>query len=616
MKRGIPIIVALMLISSASALIVDHSSALNFDSIDYSDLKLARENLHIVYIHTSYGTHITSGMKAIASKYGTSHAYANADNKNFLDFDDENANFGECDDLSQCDIDSNNNGYADWYKLTVDYLDYNPNTNVVLWSWDSISGHNAQLYLDTMEKMITDYPKIIFIFTTGHAQGQGEDLTRNNVHYNNELIRTHIASNNRILFDFADIESYDPDGNYYWNLSMQENLDYTGGNWAEDWIASNSESEIADLAGRVTSCDHSDSEPEMKINCALKGLAAWSLWTEVAKIIDKIEGLTCIEDWDCGVWGICIDNFESRACNDLNSCGTEIVKPTESQSCVVTQDNSTEIDSEANETIADENATAEEESDVEVIEKEDINKISLVSSNGKINFKEDVIMSDTTSIAGKVIIKHNKIYINSDALPEFNVSARLELNNITFKNPRILRNGQACPESICTLIEYNDGKLIFDVTSFSEYSSDETPVCGDDICHKEETCELCAVDCGECYQTFSNRNDSDSGSKERTEAYLTEKKGVTAIIIVFILIIFFSCILIIVKLIQQIKKRKKKIMSSGESKFEMPKLLEKTKEQKKSEKPKGSSKKINAKVQKTPAQSKESKKTGKPSTSK
>ena len=57
-----------------------------------------------------------------------------------------------------------------------------------------------------------------------------------------------------------------------------------------------------------------------------------------------------------------------------------------------------------------------------------------------------------------------------------NKSAILKLYNLTFSDPRILRNGEACPNSICTKISYSGGTLTFNVTQFSEYSSEEIPV--------------------------------------------------------------------------------------------------------------------------------------------
>ncbi|RLG12597.1 hypothetical protein DRN73_01930 [Candidatus Pacearchaeota archaeon] len=44
-------------------------------------------------------------------------------------------------------------------------------------------------------------------------------------------------------------------------------------------------------------------------------------------------GSTCIENWSCSNWSICINNLQSRTCNDLNNCGTIKNKPNETQNC-------------------------------------------------------------------------------------------------------------------------------------------------------------------------------------------------------------------------------------------------------------------------------------------
>jgi len=41
----------------------------------------------------------------------------------------------------------------------------------------------------------------------------------------------------------------------------------------------------------------------------------------------------CIEDWVCTEWGSCISSLQTRICSDNNACGTELSKPSESQSC-------------------------------------------------------------------------------------------------------------------------------------------------------------------------------------------------------------------------------------------------------------------------------------------
>ncbi len=139
-----------------------------------------------------------------------------------------------------------------------------------------------------MEILIAQYPSRKFVFMTGHAEGQGLDNHLNSVHYNNLLIRQHCATHDRILFDFADIESYNPDGTYFWDKDMYDNLNYTGGNWAVEWIAANPTHELTKLTTGTTGysgcsgCAHSDDPTQANLNCVLKGRAVWWLWARLA----------------------------------------------------------------------------------------------------------------------------------------------------------------------------------------------------------------------------------------------------------------------------------------------------------------------------------------------
>jgi hypothetical protein len=194
----------------------------------------ARDTLHVVYQHTSHGSQLITGMNALESfpafadgrfAWDDSGAAAGA-----LDLDD-NGIPADAPDLSQGDW-VNDDGDTPWVVGTRALLDNpaNAHVNVVMWSWCSIDGHDATRYVENMEKLVAEYPDVTFVFMTGHAQGQGETLEENNVHYNNELIRRHCRENGRWLFDFADVESYDPSGTYFWDRDMQDNLDYDGEN--------------------------------------------------------------------------------------------------------------------------------------------------------------------------------------------------------------------------------------------------------------------------------------------------------------------------------------------------------------------------------------------------
>jgi len=270
-------------------MLIDHTCT-DLNAVPGPWVTQAAADLHIAYNHTSHGSHIISGMNALESfpAYGGTYEWSD-DGSAGLDLDDGGIPCG-VPDLSQGDF-IDGNGVTPWVTCTRDFLDLpaNDHINVIMWSWCSIDGHDAQRYVDNMEILVSEYPGVHFIFMTGHAQGQGEDLDPGSVHYNNELIRQHCRNNRGILFDFADIEAYDPDRAYYWDLNLWDNLDYDGGNWAQEWITANPGSELDQLTtgDGVTgydgcdSCLHSAWPSEAKLNCVLKGRAAWWMYARL-----------------------------------------------------------------------------------------------------------------------------------------------------------------------------------------------------------------------------------------------------------------------------------------------------------------------------------------------
>jgi len=140
------------------------------------------------------------------------------------------------------------------------------------WTWcgqaGSYSETRIQEYLDTMAQFEADYPGMRFILMTGHTNGGGTTLARNN-----GMIRQFAIDNNLVLFDFADIETYDPlGGGPYDNNS--------GGTctWCVDFCAAHPEY-CTDLP---SGCGHSDDHPEDTLFCKLKGNAFWWMMARLA----------------------------------------------------------------------------------------------------------------------------------------------------------------------------------------------------------------------------------------------------------------------------------------------------------------------------------------------
>lgn len=99
---------------------------------------------------------------------------------------------------------------------------------------------------------------------------------------------------------------------------------------------------------------------------------------------------------------------------------------------------------------------------------------------GKIIFQKSVDLTQNSKngvvdVDNNVNISNNKIEINTDELTSLENPAVLYLYNLSFNNPRIMRNGGVCSDSICQKINYSSGTLVFSVTGFTAYRAEETP---------------------------------------------------------------------------------------------------------------------------------------------
>ena len=129
-----------------------------------------------------------------------------------------------------------------------------------------------------MTALEAGYPGVKFVYMTGHLDGGGPS---GNLHLRNAQIRQHCLKNNKPLYDFADIESYDPDGSVdYMQLAANDNCDYDSdgdgsreSNWAMDWQDAHTEG----VDWYDVSAAHSQ-----PLNGNLKAYAAWWLFARLA----------------------------------------------------------------------------------------------------------------------------------------------------------------------------------------------------------------------------------------------------------------------------------------------------------------------------------------------
>jgi predicted outer membrane repeat protein len=216
----------------------------------------ARNLIRIYYEHTSHGSQIITGLEVIQTNLGSPYIFNYSGSGGALSIHDIwNGDLGH-------------NGDLTWESTTRNILNQPGNTrNMVMWSWcGGVSDNSAggiNTYLNAMNQLEKDYPGVTFIYMTGHLDGTGET---GNLHVRNNQIRNYCTSNNKILFDFADIESFDPDSNYFLDQNANDECYYDSGNWAKEWCAANSGSELC------STCECAHSQP---LNCNLKGRAFW-----------------------------------------------------------------------------------------------------------------------------------------------------------------------------------------------------------------------------------------------------------------------------------------------------------------------------------------------------
>lgn len=264
---------------AAGAVIVDHRHT-DLTRVPSEWIDQARAQLRVTYGHTSHGSQLVTGIMASRGEEGSAYYFTYStygyDASVFLN----DYGIPGADDLGS----PNRTAWATATRTLLNSAG-GCNRNVVIWSWcgeADTSAEDIQLYLDQMNQLEADFPSVKFVYMTGHLVGTG---AAGNLNLRNQQIRDYCLTHDKALFDFADIESYDPDGlTNYMALSAADSCDYDSNgdgsldrNWASDWLAANPSSPLAQLVSACDECAHSE-----KLNCILKGRALWWLMARLA----------------------------------------------------------------------------------------------------------------------------------------------------------------------------------------------------------------------------------------------------------------------------------------------------------------------------------------------
>jgi hypothetical protein len=265
---------------NTDAIIINHSCT-KLTAIPSTWIDQAKQKLHIAYGTTSHGSQLVTGMDGLItwSSGGPQYAYNFGGSGGALDLRAYVGNFGGLGIANGLEYDANESvDYTAWERATRAYLATNPGVNVIMWAWcwGANSGlENMQQYCRLMSDLERDFPNIRFVYMTGRTNGYPSEMPD---YDDNKYIRDYCLANNKILYDFYDIECYDPSGSYFGDKGCNDACDYDSNgdgvrdrNWAVDWQNAH--------PGQWYDCASEHSQP---LNANLKAYAAWSLWARLA----------------------------------------------------------------------------------------------------------------------------------------------------------------------------------------------------------------------------------------------------------------------------------------------------------------------------------------------
>ena len=293
LRRGTVLVITIVLTLFAAsvcaaqgALIIDHTCT-DITQIPESAINQAKSSLHIAYGHTSHGSQVTEGMTGLVGFANGGGLGLSLPTDIFVWND---GGTGGALDLEDFAMPGDLDDYPEWVDNTRGYLGppdsltgrgtSQPDVNVVMWAWCSAlddkynAGTLESEYLIPMSQLEADYPGVVFVYQTGHLNlGKYAATTAGN-----QLIRDYCINNDKVLYDFADIESWDPDSVFY--EFAEDNCDYYAsvsgpllGNWATEWQGTHTEN--VDWY----TCVAPHTEP---LNANQKAYAAWWMWTRLS----------------------------------------------------------------------------------------------------------------------------------------------------------------------------------------------------------------------------------------------------------------------------------------------------------------------------------------------
>ncbi len=287
-----------------SQIIADHWAVQEFEQIPDEWIEKAKE-LTVHYGHTSHGSQILAGLYWIEEnidpiKYKVSIGNRNGSRTPDLPPLTNPISLRIWEEGLWPDTNSDHLGY--WLgDAAVEGTSNILNTGIFDisgWSWcGQVSLKEwsyIQDYLNALSSFEAQFPDVKIFYMTGHNIEPGppnyQQIAWDRLHANNAGIKNHCIENSGIMFDFADIESHDPDGNYY------PDEDGTG-LWCEEWLADHP-NEYQNLPPRSESGCGAGCGISAHAHGLISAIKAKAFWWMMARIAgwEGVERLSIEED--------------------------------------------------------------------------------------------------------------------------------------------------------------------------------------------------------------------------------------------------------------------------------------------------------------------------------
>lgn len=203
--RALLPVVALVPLTFGS-IVIDHTCT-SIENIPGVWIDLVQSDIDSHYAHTSHGSQLTWGLSFVLQEdpeyaYLVGSSYLPSSSSAYCVFDgQENGTYITPELYWESDA---------GIQLTRNVLNNNPSISTSMWGWCSQCDYYSQAqienYLNVMSQLESEFPDVTFVYFTGNAQAEG--ASGNARHQRNQQIRTFCLNNDKVLFDFADLDCW------------------------------------------------------------------------------------------------------------------------------------------------------------------------------------------------------------------------------------------------------------------------------------------------------------------------------------------------------------------------------------------------------------------------